>query len=395
MTGVLIESNHKPENSLGRDKRQYVNLPLDSLVSPAFQSHLPVDEKSDIEFLELVENIKAYGINGPITVRKKDDKYEIVNGERRVRAARVAGRTEIPAQIEELSDEEALVRQINENLHNKGYSDAERTRLVSHIATTYKLDSQQIAKKLSRSVSWVLKYLPPEFKNARMAALGRAGGEARAETFATQRVATPETSQQFLADVKKAESKLLEEPTDRCSNPDCSKALYEYEIYTVDGKSYCKPCSILANVAFENEKKRLERLEEAKKPVSAKSFDAAEEREAGMHPHDSQFQQEVFVELANEGYKFEQNQKLPVFVTEPDGLCRDVNLLVYLDKAEVDQGNRLDKGERLREQYKKDNPAVTILGIPFKDKSNEEKVRVKGLIRKKYEFLKQNQNQGK
>src|SRR5947208_861495 len=75
-----------------------------------------IDEQS-IE--SLAESIRTQGILEPLIVRNGDEKYEIVCGERRYRAARVASLTELPCLVRELTDEEVLDIQIHENLHRE------------------------------------------------------------------------------------------------------------------------------------------------------------------------------------------------------------------------------------------------------------------------------------
>ena len=66
---------------------------------------------------ELAESIKTLGIIQPLTLRKKDDKYEIISGERRYRASKIAGLTEVPAYITEADDSKALYNRLIEECH--------------------------------------------------------------------------------------------------------------------------------------------------------------------------------------------------------------------------------------------------------------------------------------
>ena len=81
-------------------------MPVEFLVTNSYQPRIYFD---DAKAKELAESIKSKGIIQPLLVRPKGrDKYEIVAGERRWRAAQVAGLHEVPVVIKELSDEEAL-----------------------------------------------------------------------------------------------------------------------------------------------------------------------------------------------------------------------------------------------------------------------------------------------
>jgi ParB/RepB/Spo0J family partition protein len=181
-----------------KSKPPYFTVPINALLSMPFQSRLVAE---DANLAELVESIKAYGVLEPIIVRTMPDGlYEIVAGERRVRAAQKAGLIEIPANIKMLNDEEASIIQFTENSQRKDYSEEEKSRALGELARRFGWSAQQIADKLKMSYTWVTKYLPSEFKDKEMASLGKLGGEAKAEVervitegaikeSATQRVA--------------------------------------------------------------------------------------------------------------------------------------------------------------------------------------------------------------
>jgi ParB-like chromosome segregation protein Spo0J len=158
---------------------------------------------------ELTESIRTLGVLQSILVRPKPNGlYEIVYGQRRARAAEKAGLVEVPVTIRFLSDEEAFTLQLTENLQRKDLSEEEKTRALGELAKRTGWNAQQIADKLKMSYTWVVKYLPEEFKDGEMAELGKRGGEAKAENEevvteseikepATRRVAEePEESEQ-------------------------------------------------------------------------------------------------------------------------------------------------------------------------------------------------------
>jgi ParB family chromosome partitioning protein len=68
---------------------------------------------------ELAASIRERGVMEPIVLRPKDGRYEIVAGERRFRASKIAGLTEIPAVIREMSDEDALAEALLENFQRE------------------------------------------------------------------------------------------------------------------------------------------------------------------------------------------------------------------------------------------------------------------------------------
>ena len=154
-------------------------VPVKALLSMPFQCRTNPD---DPEMAELTESIKALGVLQPILVRPKPNGlYEIVYGQRRAKAAEKAGLVEVPVTIRFLSDEEAFTLQLTENLQRKDLSQEEKTRALGELAKRTGWNAQQIADKLKMSYTWVVKYLPEEFKDGEMAELGKRGGEAKAE----------------------------------------------------------------------------------------------------------------------------------------------------------------------------------------------------------------------
>ena len=84
-------------------KEEIVQLPLEELRPNPYQPRTNFDEES---LNELAESIKEYGVLQPIIAKKSIRGYEIVAGERRVKASRLAGLTTIPAIVKEFTDEE-------------------------------------------------------------------------------------------------------------------------------------------------------------------------------------------------------------------------------------------------------------------------------------------------
>ena len=92
-------------------------IPLDLIDD--FPGH-PFSVKDDTDMELLIESIKQNGIITPIEVRVKDGgRYELISGHRRRRASTLAGLSDIPAIIEELTDEEATVRMVDANLQRE------------------------------------------------------------------------------------------------------------------------------------------------------------------------------------------------------------------------------------------------------------------------------------
>ena len=116
---------------------------------------------------ELAESIKVYGVIQPIVVSKQEGYYSIVAGERRWRAAKLAGLEEIPAIIRE--DDEQVNKEIAliENIQREDLNPLEKALGIRHLMDKYGLTQEQIAKKLGKgrsSISNTLRilYLAPD-----------------------------------------------------------------------------------------------------------------------------------------------------------------------------------------------------------------------------------------
>ena len=108
----------------------------------------------DQEALEgLAESIKTYGVIQPIVVTKKDNYYAIIAGERRWRASKIAGVTEIPAIIREDDDRKNKEIALIENIQREDLNAYEKAMAVRNLMDDYNLTQEQVAKKLGRSRS--------------------------------------------------------------------------------------------------------------------------------------------------------------------------------------------------------------------------------------------------
>ena len=83
------------------EQEKIINLNIDLLIPNKYQPRKVFNDES---LKELSLSIKEYGVLNPILVRKIEDKYEIIAGERRVRAAKMAGLTQVPVIIKNISD---------------------------------------------------------------------------------------------------------------------------------------------------------------------------------------------------------------------------------------------------------------------------------------------------
>src|ERR1700722_7582901 len=115
----------------------------------------PTRGESQPELLEeLVASIKATGLIQPLIVRPVPGlphQFEVVAGERRLKAAQLAGLTDIPAIIREFNDQEALAISLIENIQREELSPADEARVLNRLIGEFALTHEQIAHAIGRS----------------------------------------------------------------------------------------------------------------------------------------------------------------------------------------------------------------------------------------------------
>lgn len=106
------------------------------------------DEES---LAELADSIRQYGILQPLLVQKKEDYYAIIAGERRWRAARLAGLKEVPVVIKELSRQESMEIALIENIQRQDLNPVEEARAYQTLIQEFGLKHEDLAERVSKS----------------------------------------------------------------------------------------------------------------------------------------------------------------------------------------------------------------------------------------------------
>ncbi|MGL4666873.1 MAG: ParB/RepB/Spo0J family partition protein [Saezia sp.] len=131
-------------------------IKLDQLIAGKYQPRQQIDEGS---LYELAESIKAQGVMQPIIVRLVADKkagvecYEIIAGERRTRAAKLAGLSEIPAIVRDVSDKAAAAMALIENMQREDLNPLEEAHGLQRLINEFGLSHEEAAKAVGRSRS--------------------------------------------------------------------------------------------------------------------------------------------------------------------------------------------------------------------------------------------------
>lgn len=101
--------------------------------------------------LELAESIKQHGVIQPLIVKKRDKYYEIIAGERRWRAAKMAGLKEIPIVIKDLSDQEIMEVALIENIQREDLNPIEEAQAYQRLIKEYNYRQDELAERVSKS----------------------------------------------------------------------------------------------------------------------------------------------------------------------------------------------------------------------------------------------------
>lgn len=144
---ALLSGSDKPQ---GDEQR---NLPVERLRPGKYQPRTHMDQDS---LAELAASIKAQGVMQPILVRAVDstpgsERYEIVAGERRWRAAQIAGLNEVPVLVRSIPDEQALAMALIENIQRENLNPLEEAQGLQRLIDEFGLTHQQAADAVGRS----------------------------------------------------------------------------------------------------------------------------------------------------------------------------------------------------------------------------------------------------
>lgn len=118
-------------------------------------SRQPRTNFSDAALDELVQSVKEYGIIQPLVVQKDKDGYELIAGERRLKAAKIIGLKEVPVVIRQAKDQEKLELALIENIQREDLNPVELALAYKQLSEEFNLSQEQLAKKLGKSRSVV------------------------------------------------------------------------------------------------------------------------------------------------------------------------------------------------------------------------------------------------
>ena len=127
-----------------------LQVPIEDIIPNRFQPRLSFDDAS---LADLASSIKEHGIIQPLVLRRKNDKYEIIAGERRFKAAKMAGLVSVPAVISNLDDNTSAEVAIVENIQRKDLTAIEEARSYQSLLNKGYMTQDELARKMGLSQS--------------------------------------------------------------------------------------------------------------------------------------------------------------------------------------------------------------------------------------------------
>ncbi len=152
-TNVMMESEVKhatvsTASSPEEEKDGTLMVKLSKVEPNREQPRKNFDEDS---LQELAESLKQFGMLQPILVQNRGDYYEIIAGERRWRAAKIAGLKEVPVIVRELTDQEIVEISLIENIQREDLNPIEEAQAYKRLLTAFHLKQDEVAERVSKS----------------------------------------------------------------------------------------------------------------------------------------------------------------------------------------------------------------------------------------------------
>lgn len=131
-------------------------IPIDLIEPSPLQPRTVFDEA---KLAELARSITANGVVQPLLLRRRGDRFELIAGERRWRAAQLAGLSKVPAVVRNVSDDKVLELALIENIQREDLNPIEEARAYKKLIETIGLTQETVAERVGRDRSYVTNYL--------------------------------------------------------------------------------------------------------------------------------------------------------------------------------------------------------------------------------------------
>ena len=144
--GSLTVPNKEEQNETQQKSNEMMKI---RLIEP--NRNQPRKQFDEDSLMELAESIKLYGVIQPIIVCKKDSHYEIIAGERRWRAAKMAGLKEVPVIVKDYTEKEIAEISLVENLQRDDLNPIEEAKAYERLIKEYQLKQEEVAERVAKS----------------------------------------------------------------------------------------------------------------------------------------------------------------------------------------------------------------------------------------------------
>jgi len=150
------------------DNGQALEIEIDKIVANPYQPRVKFDEK---KLEELSQSIKSHGVIQPLVVSRSGSQFELIAGERRLQAAKIAGLKKVPAVVREIKEKEKLELALAENVQRHNLNPIEEASAYQRMADDFQMSQEEIAQKIGKSRSAIanktrLLKLPAEVQRA-------------------------------------------------------------------------------------------------------------------------------------------------------------------------------------------------------------------------------------
>ncbi len=155
-TNNVIDFDNFEKEIVSDNKNDVTMIKLDEIRSNPYQ---PRKNFNDETLNELAKSIKEYGVVQPVIVKKSIKGYELIAGERRTRASRLAGLTEVPAIIKDFTDQEMMEIALIENIQREDLNPIDEAKSIANIIKLRGFTQEEFASRFGKSRSYVTNLL--------------------------------------------------------------------------------------------------------------------------------------------------------------------------------------------------------------------------------------------
>ena len=150
--GNFLNSSEKIREVIEEERSKLMGINTSDIVANKDQPRKNFNEE---DLKDLAASIEKYGIIQPLLLKKKEDKYEIIAGERRFRAAKLAGLERVPAIVKDITDEESSRIAIIENIQRKDLNPVEEAMSYRHLLDSQDLTQKELAEEIGKSRQYI------------------------------------------------------------------------------------------------------------------------------------------------------------------------------------------------------------------------------------------------